>query len=104
MLAFGVVDEGLVHRPCIDAAFWAVAVVNRAAIKAEGLSLAVKLAGFKPAFARSRQPVGRRRFDKIGNNPLHGLRGNIRIGVGGMDQRGIVLRDRVESWRLRCVG
>ncbi len=48
-LALHAVDEGLVHRPGIDAALGALVVVDRAAVEAEGLGLAVELAGGQPA-------------------------------------------------------
>jgi hypothetical protein len=50
--ALHVVDIGLVHGPGVDAAFGAVFVVDRAAVKTEGFGLAVELACIQPGLAR----------------------------------------------------
>lgn len=88
--ALHVVHIGLVQRPGVDLAFGALVVVDRAAVEAERLGLAIELARGQPRLARGGQAIGRGRGGEGLYGGLHVLRSGQRVAVVGVHQRGVV--------------
>jgi hypothetical protein len=75
-------------------------VVDRPAVEAEGLGLAVELARREPGAARGGERVGRGCGGEGGDGLLHLLGRSQHVLVVGVDQRRVVLRHRARRHRL----